>query len=91
MFHYDGSLTVPPCSEVVKWIIVNDPQPISAKQLYQFNKKWMGYNSFALGNGNNRATQPLGTRTIHYLGSSAVRIAASIVGLVMMTQAILSI
>lgn len=53
-FHYKGSLTTPPCAEVVNWLVVDDPQPISYEQLMLFRREWEYNNTFALGNGNNR-------------------------------------
>jgi carbonic anhydrase len=29
IYFYGGSMTTPPCSEIVDWIITNDPMPIS--------------------------------------------------------------
>jgi carbonic anhydrase len=40
LFHYEGSLTVPPCTENVEWNIYDDPQPISKEQLSMFTNKW---------------------------------------------------
>jgi len=55
-YSYDGSLTTPPCTEGIKWNVIQDVQPISAAQLAQFTKLWADDASFAAGNGNNRAT-----------------------------------
>ena len=33
VFHYKGSLTTPPCTEEVTWIILNEPQHISTAQV----------------------------------------------------------
>lgn len=54
LYHYQGSLTTPPCSEIVTWIVTNDPQPISKAQVDLFNNKWMKNYTFARGHGNNR-------------------------------------
>jgi carbonic anhydrase len=48
-FRYDGSLTTPPCSEGVKWIVMADPQPLSAEQIGALD---------AHLHGNNRPVQP---------------------------------
>ena len=52
-FRYFGSLTTPPCSEIVKWIIFQDPIEVSSAQVAQFR------DIFPL---NARPTQPLNRR-----------------------------
>jgi len=37
-FNYPGSLTVPPCSENVNWIVMAEPNYVAAKQVEQFTK-----------------------------------------------------
>ncbi|MGF1524458.1 MAG: carbonic anhydrase family protein [Leptolyngbyaceae cyanobacterium] len=36
MFRYFGSLTTPPCSEIVKWLVFQEPIEISPAQVAQF-------------------------------------------------------
>ena len=38
MFRYFGSLTTPPCSETVKWVVFQEPIEMSAMQIAQFKK-----------------------------------------------------
>ena len=66
MFNYMGSLTTPGCSEVVEWVVINDPQNISPTQLQFFTSMWAGNSTFAGGFGNNRMVQAIGNRTIYY-------------------------
>lgn len=52
-YRYDGSLTTPPCSEGVKWIVMQTPIQLSAQQIKKFT---------SLIKGNNRPVQPLNRR-----------------------------
>jgi carbonic anhydrase len=54
-YRFNGSLTTPPCSEGVLWLVLKNPVPISDNQLMKFRR--------VLGN-NNRPTQPINTRII---------------------------
>ena len=54
-YRYDGSLTTPPCSEGVNWIIMTTPIQISGEQVAAFTR---------LIKDNNRPVQMLNGRTI---------------------------
>ncbi len=54
-YRFNGSLTTPPCSEGVRWLVIQEPQTISAGQIEKFAK--------AMG-ANNRPVQPLNARMI---------------------------
>ena len=54
-YRYDGSLTTPPCSEEVKWIIMTTPIHLSSQQIGSFR---------AIIKDNNRPTQPLNGRIV---------------------------
>nr|KAG5687653.1 hypothetical protein BaRGS_027545 [Batillaria attramentaria] len=57
-YRYPGSITTPPCREVVTWTVFSEPVRISAKQMKAFRSLWFedrmpdGYNNF-------RPVQPL--------------------------------
>jgi carbonic anhydrase len=53
-WRYDGSLTTPPCSEGVKWLVMNTPIELSEAQIAAFT---------SLYNHNARPVQPLNSRT----------------------------
>ncbi|MTH45621.1 carbonic anhydrase [Intestinirhabdus alba] len=55
-WRFSGSLTTPPCSEKVAWIVMKSPLTLSAEQLRKFKT--------AMRHDNNRPTQPLNGRTI---------------------------
>ena len=54
-YRYDGSLTTPPCSEGVSWIVMSTPISLSAEQIRAFTE---------LFRHNNRPTQPLNGRAV---------------------------
>ena len=54
-YRYDGSLTTPPCSEGVRWIVMTTPIQLSASQIAAFT---------AIIHDNNRPTQPLNGRPV---------------------------
>jgi carbonic anhydrase len=55
-YHYDGSLTTPPCSEGVKWYIRRTPTQLSKEQIAAFT---------AIYDHNNRPVQALNERTLY--------------------------
>ena len=54
-YHYDGSLTTPPCSEGVKWFVLTTPIEMSEAQIAAFK---------AIIPDNNRPVQPLNGRKL---------------------------
>ncbi|MEJ2200122.1 MAG: carbonic anhydrase family protein [Desulfuromonadaceae bacterium] len=56
-YSFTGSLTTPPCTEGVKWMILKTPMTVSAEQILKFQR--------VLGMANNRPLQPLNGRVIY--------------------------
>ncbi|MFQ5464552.1 MAG: carbonic anhydrase [Thermodesulfobacteriota bacterium] len=54
-YTYSGSLTTPPCSEGVTWLVLTEPVKMSEDQIEDINK---------ILHSNNRPTQPLHGRTV---------------------------
>ena len=54
-YTYQGSLTTPPCSEIVRWLLLDTPVALSVEQLAAYSK---------LYSGNARPVQPLGQRDL---------------------------
>lgn len=62
LYHYQGSLTTPPCSEVVNWFVYKTPLNISKKQMEELSKIW---ESGMEGCHNNRDVQGINSRVIY--------------------------
>lgn len=54
-YSYQGSLTTPPCSEIVRWLLLDTPVELSARQIAAYT---------ALYSNNARPVQPLGKRDL---------------------------
>ena len=55
-FRFNGSLTTPPCSEGVWWVVMKQPMTLSAEQIALFTD--------VIGHPNNRPVQPLNARVV---------------------------
>lgn len=60
-----GSLTFPPCSEVVRWVVIGEPLKVPQYQIDYLNKLWPHNDKFAHGYGNIRKVQDSNDRIIH--------------------------
>jgi carbonic anhydrase len=54
-FAYDGGLTTPPCSENVRWLVMEEAVQLSGGQLEKLR---------AVHSGNNRPVQPVNARKV---------------------------
>jgi carbonic anhydrase len=55
-YAFNGSLTTPPCSEGVRWLVIKQPATASKAQVERF--------SGTIGEANNRPVQPLNARAV---------------------------
>ncbi|WP_337247168.1 carbonic anhydrase family protein [Photobacterium halotolerans] len=55
-YRFSGSLTTPPCSEGVRWLVMKAPQTLSASQITDLMK--------IMKHSNNRPVQPLNGRVV---------------------------
>lgn len=55
-YAYSGSLTTPPCTEGVRWVVLKTPIQASAKQIATFKSR--------VGPATNRPLQPVNARMI---------------------------
>ncbi|HER33921.1 MAG TPA: carbonic anhydrase family protein [Halothiobacillaceae bacterium] len=55
-YRYNGSLTTPPCTEGVRWVVMKEHPTLSAEQIHAFET--------AIGMDNNRPVQPVNARVI---------------------------
>jgi carbonic anhydrase len=57
-YRFSGSLTVPPCTEGIIWLVADQHPTVSKEQIDQFNQ--------VMGHATNRPVQPISGRVISY-------------------------
>lgn len=62
-YMYRGSLTTPPCSEAVRWVLFPDTLPLSISQIQAFRQLSNGIEGSVLVD-NYRSLQPIGNRRV---------------------------
>lgn len=65
LFNYPGSLTTPPCSEIVNWWVINNPLHITPREYERLAAKYEDRPAADHGH-DNRPTQPLNGRKVLY-------------------------
>ena len=55
-YYFNGSLTTPPCSEGVRWMVMKNPVEASKEQINKFHSTFQG--------DTNRPVQPINARPI---------------------------
>jgi len=70
-FSYEGSLTTPPCAEGIRWTVLKKAMPIRSDLMALIKSKYSGDMTYASGNGNNRAIQPLNGRTVAFISGNS--------------------
>ena len=58
-YSYPGSLTTPPCTEGVRWLVMSEIQEATREQIDQIS-------ALTGSRANNRPVQPLGARTVTF-------------------------
>lgn len=66
-FHYDGSLTTPPCTENVNWLVVHDAFLVRHEDLQYFKSKWVDDLNFSGGHGNERHVYDMKGRKLYLI------------------------
>jgi len=80
-YHYSGSLTTPPCTEVVTWVVFDKPIVAGPRQLEAFRKVQVQHSKGRSGDAtenledNWRPVQSLNGRSVfHFSGSSSLSV-----------------
>jgi carbonic anhydrase len=71
-YHYNGSLTTPPCYENIQWFVFDEPVTISQDDLSILRKAISALPTTTVsgtGNDNRYPTMPLNGRTVYFIGA----------------------